>query len=74
MLNDPGCRKTRHEYTGRRYFPACECCPVDYTSYEVQDWFDLEDRLLDQFQQRESEAEQLRLQRLELRPQRLQHG
>ena len=45
---------------------------MDYTSYEVQDWFNLEDRLLDQFQQRESEVEQLRLQRRELRPQRQQ--
>ena len=43
---------------------------MNFTSYEVQDWFDLEDRLLEQFQQRETEVEQLRLQRLELRPRR----
>ena len=45
---------------------------MDYTSFEVQDWYALESQLLDKFQKREEQAEQQRLQRRELRPGRLQ--
>lgn len=37
---------------------------VNYTSYEVQDWARLEDRLLADFCERENQVEQLRRQRV----------
>ena len=40
---------------------------MDFTSIEVQDWFELEDSLLDQFQQREDEVEQQRRTKVWLR-------
>lgn len=40
---------------------------MDYTSFEVQDWFELEDSLLDQLQEREDKAEQERRTRVWLK-------
>jgi hypothetical protein len=37
---------------------------VDYTSHEVQDWFDVESQLLQEYCKRENEVEQLRRQRV----------
>lgn len=47
---------------------------MDFTSIEVQDWFELEDSLLDQFQQREDEVEQQRRTKVWLRSDMVHQG
>jgi hypothetical protein len=54
--------------------PSTGVAPMDFTSIEVQDWFELEDSLLDQFQQREDEVEQQRRTKVWLRSDMVHQG